>query len=121
MPCLSSVLLVWADGNIDQGPLHADFKLNANGESVGFFASDGETLIDSVTYDKQIEDISYGRTPDGSSSWSYMTKPTPGEANIKNSQANGSTPWQIWLFIILALVVCGAVVLRNKIHERRKE
>jgi hypothetical protein len=113
-------LLIWADGNVDQGPLHADFKLNANGESVGLFASDGGTLIDSVTYDKQIEDVSYGRTSDGSSSWSYMAKPTPGEANVRNSQASGSAPWQIWLFIILALVACVAVVLRNGIRERRK-
>jgi hypothetical protein len=114
-------LLVWADGNTAQGPLHADFKLNANGESLGLFASDGETLIDSVTYDKQIEDVSYGRTTDGSSSWSYMTKFTPGEANVKNSQANGSTPWQIWLFIILVLVACVAVVLRNRIRKGRKD
>jgi hypothetical protein len=117
----NSYLLVWADGNVAQGPLHADFKLNANGETVGLFASDGETLIDSVTYDKQIQDISYGRTYDGSSSWSYMTKPTPGESNVRNSQANGSTPWPIWLFIILALAACIAVVLRNRIRARRKE
>jgi hypothetical protein len=114
-------LLVWADGNTAQGPLHADFKLNANGESLGLFASDVETLIDSVTYDKQIEDVSYGRTTDGSSSWSYMTKSTPGEANIKNSQANSSTPWQIWLFIILSLVACFVVVLRNRIRKGRKD
>jgi hypothetical protein len=116
-----SYLLLWADGNINQGPLHTDFKLNANGESVGLFASDGETLIDSVTYDKQIQDVSYGRTYDGSSSWSYMTNPTPGESNVRNSQANGSTPWPIWLFIILALAVCIAVVLKNRIRTRRKE
>jgi hypothetical protein len=114
-------LLVWADGNTAQGPLHADFKLNANGESVGFFPSDGETLMDSVTYDKQIEDVSYGRTSDGSSSWSYMTKSTPGEANVKNSQANCYTPWQIWLFIILGLAACLVVVLGNIIRERRKD
>ena len=114
-------LLVWADGNTAQGPLHADFKLNANGESVGLFASDGETLIDSVTYDKQIEDVSYGRTTDGSSSWSYMIKFTPGEANVRNSQANGSTPWQIWLFIILGLAACLVVVLGNILRERRKD
>jgi hypothetical protein len=117
----NSYLLVWADGNLDQGPLHADFRLNANGETVGLFASDGETLIDSITYDKQIQDVSYGRTPDGSSSWSYMTNPTAGEANVKNAQANASTPWPIWLFIIVAIAVCIAVVLKDRIRARRKE
>ncbi|MFX1566574.1 MAG: lamin tail domain-containing protein [Promethearchaeota archaeon] len=117
----NSYLLVWADGNVAQGPLHADFRLNANGETVGLLASDGETLIDSVTYDKQIRDLSYGRTSDGSSSWSYMTNPTPGESNVRNSQANGATPWPIWLFIILALAACIAVVLKNRIRTRRKE
>lgn len=118
---VKSYLVIWADGNIDQGPLHADFKLNANGETVGLLASDGETLIDSVTYDKQIQDISFGRTYDGSSSWSYMTKPTPGESNVRNSQANGSTPWPIWLFIILVLVACATFVLKNRLQVRRKK
>jgi hypothetical protein len=116
-----SYLVVWADGNVAQGPLHADFKLNANGETVGLLASDGETLIDSVTYDKQIQDTSFGRTYDGSSSWSYMTNPTSGESNVRNSQANGSTPWPIWMFIILVLVVCVAFVLKNRLQVRRKK
>lgn len=117
----NSYLVVWADGNVAQGPLHADFRLNANGETVGLLASDGVTLIDSVTYDKQIQDISFGRTYDGSSSWSYMTTPTPSESNVRNSQANGATPWPIWLFIILALVACGAVVLKNRLQVRKKK
>jgi len=74
-------LLIWADGETNQGTLHADFKLSAGGEQVGLFAADGKTQIDAVTFGPQAEDRSYGRLPDGSDNWQVLPAPTPGQSN----------------------------------------
>ncbi len=74
-------LLVWADKDSDDFELHADFKLSADGESVGLVS--GGALIDSVTYGEQVTDVSWGRNPDDSDTWVYMATPTPGTANVE--------------------------------------
>ncbi len=79
-------LLVWADGEVADSGLHASFKLSASGESVALFDRDGVTLIDSVRFDAQRTDISYGRFPNGTDTWSALTSPTPGTQNISTYQ-----------------------------------
>ncbi|RPJ36989.1 MAG: hypothetical protein EHM35_07170, partial [Planctomycetaceae bacterium] len=76
-------LLIWADKDVTDPGLHADFSLDADGEDLAVFDNDGVTLIDSVTFDQQMTDVSYGRFPDGSESWSQMTFPSPGLANFR--------------------------------------
>ena len=39
-------------------------------------------LIDSIIFDDQITDISYGRNPDGNSEWFYFSEPTPLDSNL---------------------------------------
>jgi len=78
-------LLIWADGQIDQGPLHASFKLSASGEAIGLFASDGVTRIDGVTFGAQQADRSYARIPDGAPSWQVVDQPTPGRSNLSRN------------------------------------
>lgn len=107
-------LLVWADGNPSQGDLHADFRLRANGEAVSLLATDGETLIDSITYGKQIEDVSYGRMPDGGPDWAYLTSPTPGAANVENVRAISLVPWPVWPLLAGGLGVCVMIILRDR-------
>jgi type II secretory pathway pseudopilin PulG len=117
----NSYLLVWADADIGKSSLQVNFNLLANGGVVGLFASDGKTVIDLILYEKQIRDVSYGRIPNGSSSWDYLETPTAGKANNENARTTASSPWQIWLLIILAITVCVAVVLKDKIEARRKK
>ncbi len=74
-------LLIWADGETSDSGLHAGFNLDADGDSLYLFDVDGVTLIDSVTFDEQTSDISYGRSPDGAGDWNLLTTPTPGTAN----------------------------------------
>ena len=74
-------LLIWADGDIDDSGLHADFKLDADGEEIGLFDTDANTPIDQIEYDKQTTDISYGRYPDASETWGFMASPTPAARN----------------------------------------
>ncbi len=76
-------LLVWADGEVGDSGLHTAFKLSAGGESIALFDRDGVTLIDSVSFEAQRTDISYGRFPDGADLWSPLTTPTPGIQNIR--------------------------------------
>ena len=74
-------LLVWVDGDVDDDGLHANFKLSADGEDIGLFEADGSTLIDSVTYGEQTTDVSYGRFPNATGEWNFLSIPTPGEGN----------------------------------------
>ncbi|OHB55489.1 MAG: hypothetical protein A2173_03290 [Planctomycetes bacterium RBG_13_44_8b] len=74
-------LLIWADEDISDSGLHANFKLSADGEDIALFHTNGSSLIDSITFNKQTADISYGRYPDGSNTWQYMASPTPGRKN----------------------------------------
>ncbi len=76
-----SCLLIWADGETNEGTLHASFKLSAEGEQIGLFEADGNTLIDSVIFGPQSENNSYGRIPDGSDNWQTFENPTPGGIN----------------------------------------
>lgn len=75
-------LLIWADDQVADAGLHAGFRLNDEGEAVGFFAVDGVTPIDSVTFGEQQVDVSYGRVPDGGSELRSIASPTPGAANV---------------------------------------
>jgi len=86
-------LLVWADNdtaqnNTDRTDLHASFALSRDGETLSLF-SPGGTLLDSVTFGKQTNDISQGRYVDGTSSIHYMTTPTP---RGPNTIGGSSTP-----------------------------
>ncbi len=59
---------------------HTNFKLDKDGEEVGLYNASGE-LIDSIVYGSQIEDVSYGRKPDGSANWFFFGEPTPETQN----------------------------------------
>ena len=74
-------LIVWADGDVGDTGLHADFRLSASGEQVCLFATDGQTLIDSLAFGVQTTDVSYGRYPDGNDVLQFFAEPTPGRAN----------------------------------------
>jgi len=74
-------LLIWADGDVTSAGLHANFKLNADGEQLSLMAADAATVIDSIEFGPQIIDVSYGRYPDGDPNLRYMAEPTPGATN----------------------------------------
>ncbi len=74
-------LVFMADSEPAQGPRHASFSLSADGESLSIYATDGTTLLDTVTFGPQKTDVAYGRTPDGGVTWSTLSAATPGAAN----------------------------------------
>jgi hypothetical protein len=71
-------LIIWTDDM--QTGLHTNFKLSASGEQLALYLPN-LTLADSLTFGAQNVDISYGRCPDGTNTWSYFAKPTPGSSN----------------------------------------
>lgn len=64
-------LIVWADNDEDQEGLHASFKLSAEVESV-FLTDAFGVIVDEVSYVDQTTDISYGRFPNGTGSFTTM-------------------------------------------------
>lgn len=84
-------LLLWADEEPGQGILHIDFKLNRDGEEIGLSrqTDSGFVLIDRFVFGRQTTDISFGRFPDGAEELRFLTKPTPGYANIYTGVIDG--------------------------------
>ena len=74
-------LLIWADEDSADYGLHANFKLNADGEDIGLFDRDGVTFIDSISFPEQTTDISYGRDPETNGQRRFFAIPTPGARN----------------------------------------
>lgn len=73
-------LLVWCDDATD-GPLHASFKLSADGDAVTLSDADG-AATDTIAFLAQQDDISWGRTPtDAAPNWGPLVTPTPGAPN----------------------------------------
>jgi len=75
-------LLIWIDGDTGDSGLHASFRLNASGDQIALFDADGATLIDTIEFEEQIPDVSYGRDPDQLEQWRYLALPTPGTKNL---------------------------------------
>jgi len=77
-------LVIYADNQIEQGVLHAGFRLNGLGEEVALLQIVGEdtVIIDHVVFDDQYGNVAWGRYPNGSDNWEYMPVITPWEKNF---------------------------------------
>ena len=71
-------LIIWADKDEDQEGLHADFKLNRDGDFI--MLAEGTDVIDSLTFGFQENNLTYSRIPNGTGD--YLIKdPTFGYNN----------------------------------------
>ena len=75
-----SYILFYANKGEASSVLNLNFKLSGGGEAVGLWDA-SSTLIDSYTYGEQTTDISFGRYPDGTDEWGFMSDITPGASN----------------------------------------
>lgn len=76
-------LVVWADEDGgDGGGLHANFRLSGEGERLLLVDTDsqGNRVLDSIEFGVQLQDISYGRIPDGSGDFRSLYV-SPGRSN----------------------------------------
>jgi hypothetical protein len=72
-------IVVWADKQPEQGPLHADFAISADGEQLTLLRDGKE--VDSVEVPKIRRDQSWARLRDGGDEWIQVGIPTPGAPN----------------------------------------
>ncbi len=88
-------LLLWADGEPAEGPLHTAFRLRAAGGQLYLYDRDlfGRALLDGVTYPALAAGQACGRWPDGES-WSVLAAATPGWRNVGRPPAIGAVNWQ---------------------------
>ena len=101
----NSYSLVWADGETNQGPMHANFKLSGIGEELALYYKTNNTfyLLDSVTFGQQNNDISFGRLPDAHGDFIDMES-TPLAPNIPE-------PGIIWIMI---MSTCYFVIVKRQ-------
>ncbi len=78
--CGGQRLVVWADAEPVDGPLHASFSLSSGSGLVEAYEEHG-ILIDSVAYGPLEADISFGRMPDAGTDVLPLVIPTPGAPN----------------------------------------
>ncbi|MFV1885336.1 MAG: CotH kinase family protein [Balneola sp.] len=95
-------LLVWIDDDEKEGPMHASFNLNKDGEDIGLFQQSGDTFltVDAFNFGPQTTDVSFGRNGDGGEEFVLFDIPTPRAPNglINSSEDEQSTPSEIQLF-----------------------
>jgi hypothetical protein len=73
--------VVWADDEKYQGPNHANFKLSANGESVGLFDSFETGFASIFTLDYPAQEPNYSSGYNASDNWLEQAFFTPGGEN----------------------------------------
>jgi len=78
--CSGCWLVVWADGEPPEGPLHTNFALNPLGGTI-ILSDTGLVEMDAVTYGTLASDTSLGRLPDGGITLLELLSPSPGIAN----------------------------------------
>src|SRR5213078_4505082 len=63
--------------------LNTGFGLDGDGDKVFLFdiSARGGSLLNSITFGSQVQDLTIGRFPNGGSTWA-LTLPTPGAANV---------------------------------------
>ncbi len=75
-------LLVWADGETAEGPLHANFSLATGGGWLGLAETGSQESIHAVIYPAIELDVAWAQIPDGSGNWLTTSIATPGAANL---------------------------------------
>lgn len=85
-------LLIWADGQPEQGADHAPFRLSRGGETVVLARRDA--VYDEVIFGPQAADESHGRRLDGLDDWTVCWPASPGRAN--DCRARGWRAFAPW-------------------------
>jgi hypothetical protein len=91
--------LFWADGDVEQGVLHADFKLSNNGEYLSLASPDGFTLADEFEWGHINPDTSIGRIQDGAAQWVLFVQSTPEASNgggVIRVEENHPSTWSAY-------------------------
>jgi len=98
-------LLLWADNDPQQGPLHLNFRLNSGGELIGLFQPLGNQLhlVDLLTFGPQLDNVSQGRLPDGGDSIVAFAHPTPAAPNRPETLNDTLRPYRLYINEFMAI------------------
>lgn len=72
--------IFWMDNEEYQGDYHASFKIPNSGNTI-FLKDPNASIMDFVSYSETTTDNSFGRYPNGSTTFGFFTYPTPGQNN----------------------------------------
>ncbi len=74
----------WMDDDEEDGPNHANFRLDADGGHIGIYAPDAERHrpVWTLDYGPQTPDVTTGFLPDGGGAWGPLGLATPGWSNV---------------------------------------
>ena len=72
-------VLVWCDNDPDEGPFHAPFRLDADGETI--YLATFDAVLETEALPAMLPDQSYMRLPDGADNWVLCRSGTPNLAN----------------------------------------
>jgi hypothetical protein len=86
-------LIVWADEDSSQGPLHANFKLSAAGEELRLYTPDG-SMADEVLFPALSTDGGYARIPNGTGEF-VAQEPTFAANNETAGIEHASSGWSL--------------------------
>lgn len=75
--------ILWMDGEVEQGALHASFKLKSEGERIAMaeLAGDQVVWLDSATFGEVPPGTTFGRATDGVGKFTLLGYPTPRTSN----------------------------------------
>lgn len=75
---------IWLDNELNEGAFHANFSLDKGGEFIGLFdnAESGFRVLDTLSFERQTTNVSFGRVPDGTGIWARNLYPTPAAKNV---------------------------------------
>ena len=92
VPSHGFLLIFASDKNRTSGPyLHLNFKIKSAGEESTLTRADGQ-MVDQVPPTNIPQDESFGRKPDGQTTWYFFTTPTPGAANTTTGYLGTLSP-----------------------------
>ena len=81
-------LIIWADRDVDEEGLHADFKLDKDGGAI-YLVQENFTLLDSVVYGMQFTNQASARLPNGTGDF-QLNPPTLGLNNQSLQAVSGT-------------------------------
>ena len=113
-------LLIWADEETNQGPLHATFKLERSGERIGLYRGDSLSVavVDTISFGYQQSDEALGRIPDGATAWQVVPRATPGYSNRLTDVNETTAPARFALHAPYPNPFNAAVTIRYQLPER---
>lgn len=85
-------MIVWADEDQAQGPLHANFKLSASGEFLALLDPQGN-FVDTLNFPQQTTDMGFARVPNGTGPFIIQHRTFAANNSPSSTMTSGQGDW----------------------------